>query len=193
MRRTWASPIDGEALTFDGPESMGMTVFAQFAAETHYFGDGPQQFMVNFRVDDLDGLAGAARRGRSAHRSQARRPPLRSLCLDLGSRRQPRGAVGADGGRRASRWRGRLGAAFGGGPAFVLRESDIRQTMSYNGRQVRRTCLTRWHSCRTSPGGTLSRPAGLEPVRQLPMAALARELRGGLVQVGAMLGVCAGG
>ncbi len=48
--------VSGDALTFDGPESLGMTVFAQFPADTPYFGDGPQSFMVNFRVDDLDGL-----------------------------------------------------------------------------------------------------------------------------------------
>lgn len=47
---------EGGSLAFDGPGSMGMTVFAHFAADTGYFGDGPQQFMVNFRVDDLDGL-----------------------------------------------------------------------------------------------------------------------------------------
>ena len=35
---------------------MGMTVFSQFPADTKYFGDGPQQSMLNFRVDDLDGL-----------------------------------------------------------------------------------------------------------------------------------------
>jgi predicted enzyme related to lactoylglutathione lyase len=44
------------SLMFDGPESMGMTVFAPFSADTAYFGDGPQQFMLNFRVDDLDAL-----------------------------------------------------------------------------------------------------------------------------------------
>jgi predicted enzyme related to lactoylglutathione lyase len=33
-----------------------MTVFAHFPIETRYFGDGPQSFMLNFRVDDLDGL-----------------------------------------------------------------------------------------------------------------------------------------
>ncbi len=33
-----------------------MTVFAHFPASTKYFGDGPQQSMVNFRVDDLDAL-----------------------------------------------------------------------------------------------------------------------------------------
>jgi predicted enzyme related to lactoylglutathione lyase len=44
------------SLIFEGPESAGMTVFAPFAASTAYFGDGPQQFMLNFRVDDLDAL-----------------------------------------------------------------------------------------------------------------------------------------
>ena len=47
---------DGGSLAFDGPESMGMTVFAHFPADTKYFGDGPQQCMVNFRVDDLEAL-----------------------------------------------------------------------------------------------------------------------------------------
>ena len=46
----------GGSLGFDGPESAGMTVFAHFAADTKYFGDGPQQAMVNFRVDNLDTL-----------------------------------------------------------------------------------------------------------------------------------------
>ena len=47
---------DGGALAFDGPESLGMTVFAHFPESTKYFGDGQQQAMVNFRVDDLQGL-----------------------------------------------------------------------------------------------------------------------------------------
>lgn len=47
---------DGGALAFDGPESTGMTVFAHFPLDTRYFGEGAQQVMVNFRVDDLDGL-----------------------------------------------------------------------------------------------------------------------------------------
>ena len=46
----------GGSLGFDGPESVGMTVFAHFSADTKYFGDGPQQSMVNFRVDNLDEL-----------------------------------------------------------------------------------------------------------------------------------------
>jgi len=44
------------SLLFDGPESAGMTVFAHFPTETGYFGAGPQQVMVNLRIDDLDKL-----------------------------------------------------------------------------------------------------------------------------------------
>ena len=47
---------EGGSLAFDGPESFGMTVFAHFPETTKYFGDGPQRAMINFRVDDLDGL-----------------------------------------------------------------------------------------------------------------------------------------
>ncbi|MGD0548049.1 MAG: VOC family protein [Terracidiphilus sp.] len=49
-------PGEGASLLFDGSESAGMTVFAHFPNTTSYFGDGPQQSMVNFRVDDLDQL-----------------------------------------------------------------------------------------------------------------------------------------
>ena len=35
---------------------MGMTVFAHFTATTTYFGEGPQQSMLNFRIDDRDAL-----------------------------------------------------------------------------------------------------------------------------------------
>lgn len=48
--------VSDEALTFEGPESAGTTVFAHFPADTQYFGEGPQQAMVNFRVDDIDGM-----------------------------------------------------------------------------------------------------------------------------------------
>ena len=34
----------------------GFTVFAPFPADTQYFGRREQQWMINFRVDDLDGL-----------------------------------------------------------------------------------------------------------------------------------------
>jgi predicted enzyme related to lactoylglutathione lyase len=47
---------DYGSLVFDGPASLGMTLFTHFAADTDYFGEGPQQFMVNLRVDDLDAL-----------------------------------------------------------------------------------------------------------------------------------------
>src|ERR1700693_587158 len=49
-------PSEHGSLIFDGPESMGMTVFSHFPADTGYFGEGPQQSMINFRVDDLDAL-----------------------------------------------------------------------------------------------------------------------------------------
>ena len=49
-------PGKGGTLAFDGPESTGTTVFTHFPAETKYFGDGPQSFMLNLRVDDLDQL-----------------------------------------------------------------------------------------------------------------------------------------
>jgi predicted enzyme related to lactoylglutathione lyase len=49
---------DGGSLAFDRPESAGMTVFAHFPQDTTYFGEGPQQAMVNFRVDKLDDLLG---------------------------------------------------------------------------------------------------------------------------------------
>ncbi len=48
--------VSGDALVFDGPSSMGMTVFGLFPENTQYFGGGLQQFMVNFRVDDLDAV-----------------------------------------------------------------------------------------------------------------------------------------
>lgn len=34
----------------------GYTLWSPFAADTGYFGPGPQQHMINFRVDDLDAL-----------------------------------------------------------------------------------------------------------------------------------------
>lgn len=35
-------------------QAAGPTVFAPFAADTEYFGRAEQQWMINFRVDDLD-------------------------------------------------------------------------------------------------------------------------------------------
>ncbi len=33
-----------------------MTIFGPFSKDTDYFGRAEQQWMINFRVDDLDGL-----------------------------------------------------------------------------------------------------------------------------------------
>jgi predicted enzyme related to lactoylglutathione lyase len=49
-------PVTDYGMVFDGPESAGMTLFVPFKQDTDYFGDGPQTFMLNFRVDDLDAL-----------------------------------------------------------------------------------------------------------------------------------------
>jgi predicted enzyme related to lactoylglutathione lyase len=38
------------------PAGTGMTVWSLFPGDTKYFGHGVQTVMVNFRVDDLDGL-----------------------------------------------------------------------------------------------------------------------------------------
>ena len=38
------------------PDREGMTVWGIFEGETSYFGPGPQPYMINYRVDDLDGL-----------------------------------------------------------------------------------------------------------------------------------------
>ena len=48
--------MEDGSLAFNCPESVGMTVFAHFPLDTSYFGDGPQQSMVNLRVEDLDAL-----------------------------------------------------------------------------------------------------------------------------------------
>jgi predicted enzyme related to lactoylglutathione lyase len=38
------------------PPTTGSTAWSLFPAETKHFGPGPQTAMVNYRVDDLDGL-----------------------------------------------------------------------------------------------------------------------------------------
>ncbi|WP_243047723.1 VOC family protein [Dyella sp. RRB7] len=43
--------------TFDEDESRkGKTLWSPFAADTTYFAPSTQPYMINFRVDDLDGL-----------------------------------------------------------------------------------------------------------------------------------------
>ncbi|HEV2502086.1 MAG TPA: VOC family protein [Mesorhizobium sp.] len=37
-------------------QDAGLTVFTPFAEDTDYFGRAEQQWLINFRVDDLDGM-----------------------------------------------------------------------------------------------------------------------------------------
>ena len=45
----------------DDPAKKGMTVWSLFPRDTKYFGTGPQTVMVNYMVDDLDGMLVALR------------------------------------------------------------------------------------------------------------------------------------
>jgi predicted enzyme related to lactoylglutathione lyase len=48
---------DWGGATFDEDESRkGKTLWSPFAADTTYFAPSTQPYMINFRVDDLDGL-----------------------------------------------------------------------------------------------------------------------------------------
>ncbi len=56
-----AVPIDEYGATFkfrehDNPDQEGYTVWGVFKADTKYFDPGNKDFMINFRVQDLDGL-----------------------------------------------------------------------------------------------------------------------------------------
>ncbi|MDB5182510.1 MAG: putative enzyme related to lactoylglutathione lyase [Candidatus Saccharibacteria bacterium] len=44
-------------------QAAGPAVFLPFAADTDYFGSATQQFMINFRVDDLDGMIKQLKQG----------------------------------------------------------------------------------------------------------------------------------
>jgi hypothetical protein len=86
---------EGGSLVFSGPKSAGMTVFAHFPEDTGYFGDGEQQVMVNFRVDDLDGLLVQLVAAGVRVDPKTRGLSLRAIRMDLGSGRQPRGTLAA--------------------------------------------------------------------------------------------------
>lgn len=45
----------------DDPDRVGRTVWSLFPSDTDYFGPTDQPFMINYRVDDLDGLLDALR------------------------------------------------------------------------------------------------------------------------------------
>jgi predicted enzyme related to lactoylglutathione lyase len=49
-------PVPQDASGQPWQQQAGMTVFAPFAADTEYFGRPEQQWMVNFRVANLDAM-----------------------------------------------------------------------------------------------------------------------------------------
>ena len=52
---------DGYVVIRWGGDQSGSTVWAPFDAQTEYFGPGEQGWMINYRVDDLDGLLSSLR------------------------------------------------------------------------------------------------------------------------------------
>jgi glyoxylase I family protein len=50
------SPVPDDYSTQPWQQQAGSTVFAPFPKDTDYFGDPQQQWMINFRVRDLDAL-----------------------------------------------------------------------------------------------------------------------------------------
>ncbi len=59
------APVDGSVAIpwrhAEDPAREGMTVWAPFPAATGYFGPGGQAFMINYIVDDLDGMLASLR------------------------------------------------------------------------------------------------------------------------------------
>lgn len=56
-----ARAADGSGVSFawreaDDSEKTGMTIWSVFPRESKYFGLGNTPFMINYRVDDMDGL-----------------------------------------------------------------------------------------------------------------------------------------
>lgn len=53
-------PVGQWGVTFEWsdeiPKGTGSTAWSAFPADTKYFGEGNQQTMINYRVDDLDAL-----------------------------------------------------------------------------------------------------------------------------------------
>ncbi|HEY5727426.1 MAG TPA: VOC family protein [Acidimicrobiia bacterium] len=54
---------DGYVVMTWGGDVRGSTVWAPFPADTDYFGSDRQQWMVNYRVDDLDAVLSRLRSG----------------------------------------------------------------------------------------------------------------------------------
>jgi predicted enzyme related to lactoylglutathione lyase len=55
-RHLGINPTPTSAEDMPWMQEAGATVFAPFAKDTDYFGPETNQFMVNFRVDDIDGM-----------------------------------------------------------------------------------------------------------------------------------------
>ena len=55
-RHLGIDPVPGDYDTPPWAQEGGPTVFAPFPAETDYFGRAEQQFMLNFRVADLEAM-----------------------------------------------------------------------------------------------------------------------------------------
>jgi predicted enzyme related to lactoylglutathione lyase len=54
-------PVPGDYAVMPWVQEEGPTVFAPFKAETEYFGDRKNAWMLNFRVRDLDAMVAALR------------------------------------------------------------------------------------------------------------------------------------
>ena len=70
--------------------SAGTTVFAPFKEDTSYFGDRRFQWMINFRVRDLDNQPAAPRGRRGLRHARGPRAHRRHLLRRQGAHRRPR-------------------------------------------------------------------------------------------------------
>jgi predicted enzyme related to lactoylglutathione lyase len=61
VRREGQEPVAFNWRQADDPEKAGTTVWAIFPKDTKYFNPSHSSFMMNFRVEDLDGLLAALR------------------------------------------------------------------------------------------------------------------------------------
>ena len=56
-------PVPSDYDTMPWQTEAGITVFAPFPSDTEYFGGPEQQFMINFRVHDLDAMVAQLKAG----------------------------------------------------------------------------------------------------------------------------------
>jgi len=61
VKRTFPGGVIFPWRQADSPEKQGMTVWSLFSKDTPYFGPGKQTVMVNYMVDDLEGMLQALR------------------------------------------------------------------------------------------------------------------------------------